>query len=166
MTRVPYVHALIIVGSVLVETRTGQLPSGPGHKHLVVTHVCVVSDEEEARWKAPRLKEFSSIGILPRERVVCSSCVLNEDHAKTQARIASHLHVQRVGTLAGVVSDRIPRVARSQLLDLDEEAVDGEDASLQALLVCGVELVRYGLELGGVVPREINGVGALGIDKP
>ena len=157
---------MIIVVSVLVERRTRQPPSGPGHEHLVVTHVRVVGDKEEARWKPPRFQKLSSIGILPRERVVCRSRVLNGDHAKTQARIASRLHVQRVETLAGVVSDGVHRVARGALLDPDEEAVDGEDAALQALLVCGVELVRYGLELGGVVPREMNGVRVRGIDGP
>ena len=81
--------------------------------------------------------------------------------SKRKLQHRSHLYVQRVESLAGVVSNRIPRVARSPLLDPDEEAVDGEDASLQALFVCGVELVGHGLELCDVVPREIYGVGGI-----
>ena len=124
VARVPYVNALIIVSvfvsliviiivSVFVERRTGQLHSGPGHEHLVVTHVRVIRDEEEARRKPPRFQKLGSIGIPQRERVVCGSRVLNGDHAKTQARISSRLYVQRVISLAGVVSNRIPHGAKS-----------------------------------------------------
>ena len=70
MARFPYVHGQMIVVSVLDKRRTAQLPSGPGHEHLVVTHVRVVGDEEKQDGPLPDSKKLG-IGIPPRERVVC-----------------------------------------------------------------------------------------------